>query len=377
MKILNEFLVSISYDNDTSVLDFYAECKKKFNSYNFNYEIKTNEDIYKLYETLKTKLIDEIKNFFSLNNDKLSNKIYENKYIKELYDYFQKLEKNFNLIKENNITLDQINIMTLNYKFMIQEDTNSDKFFKYIELFIKFNKELDENYTEIFKEIIESREFEELYIGAMESSYVKNFIKNYNLEYNYNLFMEKYIKDINKYILYMPLTRGIKAYLSNYFRIIININSIEFIGIIKEKKEIIKTYLLTNLLHESMHFIFRLDKMNKIADKTLSPIKKKYKNEYAEIGVDLIYHIFKTEYITFYNEESCKIVNNINSWKNPKTNFGVFELNYYEDNVIKKLNDNEEKNGLRCNNSFIDNNMNGEEYDENKFYYSSSIKLCH
>ena len=343
------FIVKISSEKDLSVLDFYIECKKEFKNLKFNYEVKTNEDIFKFYISLKVEIIDKINNFFSKQNENLKKIIFNDNEIKILYDY-------------------------LNFKY--EENENPDKFFNYIELYLKYQEELNMDYTQIFRNIIESKDFKELYNEAMKSSFIKTFISNYGIEKNYNEFINNYIENIEKYILYLPLTRGIKAYVSNYFRIIININSIEFIGEIKDKNEIIKTYLLTNLLHESMHFIFRLDKIDNLAKNSLSPIEKKYKNSYSEIGVDLIYYIFKTEYITFYSEENCKIVNDINSWKNQNTNFKIFEINFYEDYKIIKTGEKEEKNGLRSNNSYIDDNMKNDDI-ENKVYFSSTMKLCY
>ena len=52
----------------------------------------------------------------------------------------------------------------------------------------------------------------------MKSSYIKNFVESNNLGDNYRLFMEKYAKEIDKYILYVSLTRGFKAYVFNYHR---------------------------------------------------------------------------------------------------------------------------------------------------------------
>lgn len=90
----------------------------------------------------------------------------------------------------------------------------------------KYNNELNKDYTEIFSDIINSKSFQLLYLNAMKSSYICNFIKNNNLEFNYNLFLNKYANNIKSYILYVPLKRGIKSYSSHYFRIALNINGV-------------------------------------------------------------------------------------------------------------------------------------------------------
>ena len=64
----------------------------------------------------------------------------------------------------------------------------------------------------------------------MDSIHIKKFVNDFQLNNLYKNFMDNYANNINEYILYVPLTRGIKAYVSNYFRIALNINSIEILG---------------------------------------------------------------------------------------------------------------------------------------------------
>ena len=64
-----------------------------------------------------------------------------------------------------------------------------------------------------------------------------------------------------------------------------------------------KSYLLINLLHESFHFLFRLNKKGYVALEALSPKVQKISESYQEIGVDLILYIFGTEYIVFITPE--------------------------------------------------------------------------
>ena len=88
----------------------------------------------------------------------------------------------------------------------------------------------------------------------MKSKYIKEFVSDFSLNDLYRNFMTNYSENINKYILYAPLTRGIKAYVSNYLRIVLNINSVEILGEFDEnsKNEFLISYLLIQMLHESI-----------------------------------------------------------------------------------------------------------------------------
>ena len=124
----------------------------------------------------------------------------------------------------------------------------------------------------------------------MNSSYIQIFSNDNNLTDKYNEFMKKFVDKINEYILFVPLTRGMKAYVSNYMRICLNINSISISEDLNEdlQNEYFTSYLLIHLLHESFHFIYLLNEYGKSSDKTTSPISKKIKEEYSEIDVNLI-----------------------------------------------------------------------------------------
>ena len=188
--------------------------------------------------------------------------------------------------------------------------------------------------------------------------------------------MEKYANDIDKYVLYAPLTSGIKAYVENYFRIILNINSVDIIGNLnkKEKENIFKSYLLILMLKESFHFIFKLNKKGIDVNKALSPKIKKVDEYYQEIGVDLILEIFGTEYINFISPESSDLINRLESWKNNNTNFKVFDKIYISNGKV--INEGKNKKfeiGLECN-IFMDKG-NFINFDIN-FNHCDTIKCC-
>ena len=209
----------------------------------------------------------------------------------------------------------------------------------------------------------------------MKSSHVHNFVIINNLEKNYNLFLEKYAKEINKYILYVPLTRGIKAYITNYFRIALNLNSVELIGNFDNENEVIdvyQTYLLVQLIQESFHFIYRLDKKNISFLNALSPETSKIRQSYRDIGVDLILHLFGTEYITYFSLSNCKLLNNLDSWKNEETNFKVFNQVYLLGVELKGKDEIQDSGmGLKCDISFYEGI-----YIDSKLCTNAAIRYC-
>ena len=213
----------------------------------------------------------------------------------------------------------------------------------------------------------------------MNSPYVKIFANDNNLTDKYNEFMNKFVYKINEYILFVPLTRGMKAYVSNYMRICLNINSISISEDLNEdlQNEYFTSYLLIHLLHESFHFIFRLNEYGKSSDKTTSPITKKIKEEYSEIGVDLILNLFGTEYITFISKDNYVLINDPKSWENENTNFKVFNKIYLSDRKLvgKEEDDAILGSGLKCN---ISDSYETDRDDEKEFRLCTigSIKYC-
>ena len=229
--------------------------------------------------------------------------------------------------------------------------------------------------------MVNSNEFKNLYLTTMNSSYIKNFIKDNNLTDVYNNYMNNYANDINKYILYIPLTRGIKAHVSNYFRIALNINSITFFGNLNEeyKNKLITSYLLIQLLYITIHFIFKLGKIGFLANKVISPEIKKVEVCYSDMGVDLILYIFGTEYMTFISKENSNIISNPQSWENSYTNFKVFEKIYLNNDNTLSGGENQEKNfdcGIKFN---VIDKIEIDVNEEKKFILSTdgAIKCCY
>ena len=357
-------------DNDYNFISNYRKIKSEMVNilYENIQEINTNDNIDNLSEIcdiMKDK-IEKVEKVFasnSITSDKLS------KYKGKLYEISE-------IISKNNLTNEHFFLMHENYA---RHTLNIETIHDSVQKWKKYNNELDQDYTEIFSEIINSKSFQQLYLSAMKSSYVRNFVKKNKLESNYALFIKKYANNIKNYILYVPLTREIKAYVSNYFRIALNINSVELIGNFdeNEKLDVYESYLLVQLIHESFHFLYRLDKKDYLCQNALSPIRKKIKQEYGEIGVDIIFFLFGTEYITFFPLENCKLLNSLESWEKDNTDFKVFKQVYlFEHELItdgekEDLNDN--RTGLKCNISLYEDN----DDDDSKICADSAIRYCY
>ena len=362
--MFSEFKCKLSFMKDeyknTKVLDFIAEYTNIF---------KEVCDITNNIKLIKTELFVQKTNIEGrTGNEKLV------LYFKQVHDSIKKiiniigkydlkcqsliqyneLLKNFQkLISPSRITLNHLILMEMDYNCQFQGVYDIEKYIKYAELFNKCDKDSEQDYSDVFMEILNSNKFKNLYLKAMNSSYINNFVQENNLNDEYDTFIKNYSKDFNKYVLCAPLTRGIKAYVSNYLRIALNINSINLFGDLneEERNEFLSSYLLIHLLHESFHFIFRLGKIGVLANKAISPNRKKIKEEYSEMGVDLILYLFGTEYITFISKDNSSLLCNPKSWENTNTNFKVFQKIYLNNNSLSGGED-QDKNagsGLKCN----------------------------
>ena len=288
-----------------------------------------------------------------LNRIKKVEKIYDKYKLKceELKEYSGKMNELIKIISNYKLTDNRLSLM--NYIYPNNDILNIETFLFLAEKWEILSFGLNQDYTEIFSKIITSSDFKELYLSALKSSYVINFVKDFDLKNSYETFIEKYAENIDKYILYVPLTRGIKAHVANYFRIALNINSVELVGNIEQEKDrnsIYTSYLLVQLLYESFHFIYILEKKNSSCHNTLSPERTKIKQSYREIGVDLILHLFGTEYITYFPLSCCELLNSQDSWKHEGTKFHVFNKTYLiGDRLETEKNEKETRIGLKCN----------------------------
>ena len=371
-SIINEFYMQIIKENksEQTILNFIKEYKKIkqqidniLNQQNgeINYNIGDTENLIRIYGDIDGK-IHKILNIF--NNNKVKCEMLE--------AYEKKLKELSDIISNNNLTDNHFVLMLRNYPkntIIINNETLLDCARKWV----KYNDKLNEDYTKIFSEIINSNDFKQLYLTAMKSKKVEDFAKKYDLLSNYRLFMDKYAEKIDKYILYMPLAKGIKSYISNYFKIVLNINSLELIGKFDEEQkiEVYKSYLLVELLYESFHFIYRIDKKDLSCKNVLSPVRKKLMMAYGDIGVDIIFHLFGTEYINFFPLKNCKLLNSLESWSNDETEFKVFNQVYLVGNELITVG--EDKGiGLKCDISLFEDSDN-----EWKLCTDSAIRYCY
>ena len=309
----------------------------------------------------------------------LKEKVGDDFVCKELEKFKNNISELTKKIEKYHLTNVHFSLMVGNYYGIQDQKFSLDFYISLLEKFEKDNKIIEQNLENTFKDIIESKSFKDLYFIAMHSSYVESFVRENNLVKQYKIFMDKYAENIDKLIIYAPLTIGIKAYFANYFRIALNIHSVTLMGDLKicSERDMYTSYLLINLLHESFHFIIRINKEGQLSKDCLSPESKKIFKTYSEIGVDLIKHIFGTEYILFISENNCKLLNNKESWNNKNTNFKVFDELYLEDKVIVNKNGNKNLGtGLKCNVTKNEGNRNKNE-ENFKFCGSSSIRWCY
>ena len=264
-------------------------------------------------------------------------KDYINKYnikCKVLDEYYEDIKKFNDIILKNNLTDVHFYLMWYDSRIEVFQGKIYLEKLKYLlSIWQKNEQILNQDYTNILYKIINSKNFQKLYSIAMNSGYIKKFIDNNELTDEYNIFLKKYAPEINKYILLYPLKMKTRSYLSNFLRIIINIHNIDLNNKLEEsvKEELLKSFLLIQLLFESINFIIKLILLEK---------KTKKMTKYKDIEKYLIKHLFNSYSINFISIENTKIINDIKSWENNNTDFNIFKNKnkhnqglkfYYED----------------------------------------------
>ena len=330
-KILRDFKTRNISSTNVNELDFvgtFSAFMNKVQNY-FN-------EIMDKYEQLNPNNTDEFINFITIISDKIGNiEIDLNQLTcQELTNYKSLIDNFKKLISERRMNLNDLILMDLNYLHYPEKKKKYKydilEYIEYANFFNACDKDSDEDYTDIFKNILNSNKFKSLYLMAMKSKPIRDFVSDFSLDDLYNNFMKNYSEKINEYIIFAPLTRGIKAYVSNYLRIVLNINSVKILGEFDEnsKNDFLISYLLIQMLQESFHFLFRLNKIGQNSSKGISPKREKIKEDYGDIGVDLILYIFGTEYIPYISKMNSILICDPKSWENPNTNFKVFNKVY-------------------------------------------------
>ena len=351
--ILLDYKAQIISSSNSNELDFAGNFSNFMkNQQKYFDEIKQN--FYSLAPNNSGQFINLFKNI-SENIDKIKKNL-EPLTCEELTNY-QSMINNFKqLITERDMTLNDLILMELNYfHFPEKKQTNNYDILDYIEYAKFFNacdKDSGEDYTDAFKTILNSNKFKSLYLKAMKSKPIREFVSKFSLDNLYNNFMANYSEKINEYILYAPLTRSIKAYVSNFLRIVLNINSVVILGEFDEnsKNEFLISYLLIQMLQESFHFLYRLNKDGLVSSQGIFRKREKIKENYEEIGADLILYIFGTEYIPYISKKNSILICDPKSWENDNTNFKVFNKVYLSQFKIISEKDKESNTdyGLKC-----------------------------
>ena len=234
--------------NIPSEIDFIGKFSKIINEINnIMKELYDNDEKIQSEENFDNTLLIELCENYRKKIEKVINFLKQNSIeINTLENYKNQVNFLINDIKTYNLTINHFTLMKINYyKYFVGNNFYKlQKYSEYIKKWKIYNEKSNQDYTEIFSRIINSEAFKTLYLIAMNSSYVTNFVNNQKLNVMYNQFMKEYAGNIEKYVLYVPLTMGIKAYVTNYFRIAVNINSVDISGTLNKKK---KKYL--NLIY--------------------------------------------------------------------------------------------------------------------------------
>ena len=369
-KIIRKYKTQISSSSNTKELDFVGNfsnfmgnMKKYFDEISENYNSLNpynNDEFINLFTNISNNIGKIEEDLKPLTCEKLTN-------YKSLINNFKQL------ISERKMTLNDLILMELNYYHFSEKKQKHNYdisyYIEYANLYNTCDKDSDQDYTDTFTTILNSNKFKSLYLKAMKSKPIKEFVSKFSLKDLYDNFMMNYSDKIFEYILYAPLTRGIKAYVSNFLRIVLNINSIEILGEFDEnsKNEFLTSYLLIQMFHESFHFLYRLTKDGLVSSKGISPKREKIKENYEEIGVDLILYIFGTEYIPYISKKNSILLCDPKSWENDNTNFKVFNKVYLSQYNLTNDNDKEKNtnSGLKCNIS-----------SGYEFYQIQDFKIC-
>jgi len=373
---------------------------------------KTNIDIalLKIYEKiLKSQQIEEIKKIELLQNQFKNDRFKESiQNLEEIYVSNSEYIDNFLKIKllENGIMNDQENFKSMKDKLKSQmfytkifeinlenienainliDFYNMNKYYNknlnYDDDFEKYNnetnlnmKEAEKEYIDDLKNILKTKEFHEKLKAILLSYVIKNYLtakrefinKDYgekiignigefndNLEAGYEYLIKCLNENIfylNKLIIYKKLPKKIRAYVSPYMRIALNVLFIEIPDYIKKdeniKNELLTAYLIIILVYEIIYLLKYFNK-NEIDTEMILSAQKQREEEKT-----LLNYLFGIQIINGITENQAKKINDINTWKDISDLRKIFEGNI--ENKIKEESEPENKNFIKFYLSDID-----------------------
>ena len=248
-------------------------------------------------------------------------------------------------------------------------------------------EEAEKEYIEDLKNILKTEIFHQKLKEILLSNAIKNYLtkkrkfigNDYeveiiendgeyddNLEEGYEDLIKKLKENIfylNELIIYKKLPKKIRAYVSPYMRIALNVLFIEIPDYIKKdeniKNVLLTAYLIIILVLEIVHM---LKYFNKKRIDLKNPPSKPNKREG---GKSLLNYLFGIPVINGLTEKQAKKINNINTWNDINDLRKIFERT--NENKINEESEPENKNFIKYYLSdidFDDNEIENNDYDD-------------
>ena len=343
------------------------------------------QNLEKIYVT-NSEYIDKFLNIKLLENEIMNNQENYNSMKDKLKSqmFYTKIF-NFNLENiENAINLIDFYEMNKYYNKNLNYDDEYEKYNNETKLNME---EAEKEYIEDLKNILKTEIFHQKLKEILLSNAIKNYLtkkrkfigNDYeveiiendgeyddNLEEGYEDLIKKLKENIfylNELIIYKKLPKKIRAYVSPYMRIALNVLFIEIPDYIKKdeniKNVLLTAYLIIILVLEIVHM---LKYFNKKRIDLKNPPSKPNKREG---GKSLLNYLFGIPVINGLTEKQAKKINNINTWNDINDLRKIFERT--NENKINEESEPENKNFIKYYLSdidFDDNEIENNDYDD-------------